>query len=718
MSLSLQRRLVLNFFLVSLASMLVVVYIPLRSYNLVLERENEKKLFEVERSAKKDIRNRVEEACEISRDLVNDATFVKVFQSHQWTSAEELKSLYSLPPNALDNMPVIARVDKVECLKMVSNEQPPSEVLQILEYEKHPDRYFLGRFDYVMRPDDSKLFEGGIVVGEPFTTDSFRHLLGKTDVEAQLVNADNKAFLNSLPATSVSQLRNTQSSVYMSEIRMVGSDLRYQARLVPIVNQHGELAKIIFLKLAQPAALTAWSQLTSHFLISILAGIAIALVTGYVVSRSISRPVRILASGVREAADGNLGQYIVSERSDDVGELARNFNIMTERLRASLRQLQERAKTIEDSNVSLEKALEELTLMRDYMENILTSIKSGVVTVDLNMEITTANSAASEILGVKKIPHGVASNVLDESILRLVREGLTRGRTYGSHEMTLERDDGQRTLDVSTSLLKDAKETIGVVVTFRDLTEIKALEEQVRRQDRLAAMGQLSAGVAHEIRNPLGIIKGSAEILKKRFDEHPEEEGLTGFIIDEVNRLSKVVTNFLDFARPKSPVPEEININALLEYTVDLLDKQKTAKKYRVLRQLHPEPLIVNVDRAQFQQVFLNLMLNGMDAMPDGGVINVRTHLNTSDNSIVVELQDHGEGIAKSDLQKIFNPFFTTKEEGTGLGLSIVHSIVEAHGAVLKVDSVVGQGSTFRIVFPSSRHKSSTVSEITAEEKR
>lgn len=726
MSLSLQRRLVLNFFAVSLVSMLVVAYIPLTSYNLVLEEKNKSILEETATDTVRAMNARLYEAIMLASQLARDEAFITNFRSETapWSNLEQLQKIVTVPlkPNS-----PISIVHKLEPHETALLEVSPDSqrlknpnVPQVLDYEGFPvgSRYVLGRLENVfVQKSDMRVKIGGVVVGEPFTERSLRSMVGTTDVEVQLIDGGNKAFINHLRPQDKRRLFEEQRVAYLSSAATQGTKLVYQARLVPVVNQHGDTVKIIVFRLQQPASLMAWSELKTHFGASILAGIAIALMTGYMVSRSISRPVRTLVSGVREASEGNLGQYIVSEREDEVGELAKNFNVMTERLRASLRQLQERAQMIEEKNVMLQHALDELTRMRDYMENILSSIKSGVITLDLKMNITTANLAAAQILGVPNVPLGPARDCLDGVLLQIAREGLARGRTYGSMEVVLEQNGDRRVLDVSTSLLRESNETIGVVVTFKDLTEIKTLEAQILRQERLAALGQLSAGVAHEIRNPLGIIKGSAELLQKRFAHLPEEEGLTEFIIDEVKRLSKVVTNFLEFARPKDPLLQQTDINAVLGYTVDMIEKQSNADRFQFVRDLTPDALTVNADREQFQQVFINLILNGMDAMPEGGTIAVRSRLSSSEGAPVVEIEDHGTGIPKADLEKVFNPFYTTKENGTGLGLSIVHNIIQSHGARLKVNSVEGRGTVFRIVFPTTRGARQTPVGATREER-
>jgi len=227
--------------------------------------------------------------------------------------------------------------------------------------------------------------------------------------------------------------------------------------------------------------------------------------------------------------------------------------------------------------------------------------------------------------------------------------------------------------------------------------------KQIRRQEHLAALGTLSAGIAHEIRNPLGIIQGSAEILKKRFGHLKEEEGLAQFIIDEVGRLSSLVTEFLDFARPRQPHFIPTDLNQIIHRSLQLADLQRSFPTVSPTLELDEDLPTIEVDSGQCQQAFLNLILNAAQAMPDGGHLILKSSSEPDSQEINVEVCDSGSGIDDDNRALIFNPFFTTKDGGAGLGLSIVHKIVENHQARITVESNSEHGTTFRISFPISR---------------
>ncbi len=232
------------------------------------------------------------------------------------------------------------------------------------------------------------------------------------------------------------------------------------------------------------------------------------------------------------------------------------------------------------------------------------------------------------------------------------------------------------------------------------LRQMRELEEELRRKDRLAALGELSAGVAHEIRNPLGIIKNSAEILMKGMKETKNKE-LSGFIISEVNRLNKVITNFLDFARPQPLNLEEVDIREVTDRSLDGMAAKMKEAKVKVVRMFGEGFRKTFVDPEQLHQVFLNLTINALQAMPEGGTLTVS--IQKEGGEIKIRFIDTGEGIPLQNREKVFNPFFSAKEGGAGLGLAVVHKIVESHGGKISVESREGEGSTFIIRLPVGR---------------
>jgi signal transduction histidine kinase len=233
----------------------------------------------------------------------------------------------------------------------------------------------------------------------------------------------------------------------------------------------------------------------------------------------------------------------------------------------------------------------------------------------------------------------------------------------------------------------------------RAYDKLKQTFEQLRKSDRLAALGELSAGIAHEIRNPLGSIKGSIEILKDEIGEdHPKHEFIQ-IIREEVARLNSLVAEFLKFARPPKPSIQRTSINDLLRTTMILVNKE--AEKARVEVQLSLDDSIPSFefDPDQIRQVFLNVMLNGVQAMPEGGRLQIRSAFENEGSKVIVDIEDSGEGI-EGDLERMFDPFFTTRPDGTGLGLAVSYQLVENHKGVISARTNPNQGMTFRIELP------------------
>jgi two-component system, NtrC family, sensor histidine kinase HydH len=233
---------------------------------------------------------------------------------------------------------------------------------------------------------------------------------------------------------------------------------------------------------------------------------------------------------------------------------------------------------------------------------------------------------------------------------------------------------------------------------------LKKAQAEARRAERLAALGQLSAGLAHEIRNPLGVIKGSAEILNQKLENSNSlAKELSGYIYTEVNRLSALVTRFLDFARPSHLELRPLELPALLDRAVKSVSEQMETGKITVKREYASDLPAVMADEPLCDQVFTNLITNACEAMGEqGGELSIRIHPRRSGTrqEVVVEIEDSGPGIPPDLKEQIFNPFFTTKKTGVGLGLAIVTKIIDAHGGAVRVSSELGRGACFEISFP------------------
>jgi len=356
-----------------------------------------------------------------------------------------------------------------------------------------------------------------------------------------------------------------------------------------------------------------------------------------------------------------------------------------------------------------------LTRLQAFHENIVQSISSGVFTADVQGMITSFNPAAQEATGYR----------LDRVIGRSWREvfnwhpdraadeqssGLMLSMTR--FEVECKRADGNRlVLGMTVSPLQEQGQPAGLVGVFKDLTQIRDLEEEMRRKEWLANLGEMSAGMAHEIRNPLGALAGAMQMLRKEASVDETDRRLMDIAIREATRLDAIITEFLQYARPPALNLSEHDINKVLAETLDLIQHEaRSRSKITIVTKLASGSLAAQVDQNQMRQVFWNLATNAFQAMPKGGQLTISTGCRQIDlgarkgEVIEIAFQDQGEGIPPGNLDKIFLPFFTTKNEGSGLGLAAVHRIVDLHGGWIKVESNRQQGTRFVVCMPRSAH--------------
>ena len=343
-----------------------------------------------------------------------------------------------------------------------------------------------------------------------------------------------------------------------------------------------------------------------------------------------------------------------------------------------------------------------LSQIKTYMENVVDSMTDGLISLDENGNVVTMNRQAMEILGAEAGGwKGKAIDKIfddtDKSFLREARDRIIRDR-----EMEILRRDGERIpLSLSAAPLKDDKEReLGAVLIIRNLREIEELKEKVRRSERLAAVGRLAAGMAHEIRNPLSSIRGFAQFFLNRFREQKTEQEYASIMIREVDRLNRVITELLDFARPREPRREVCSLENVIDYTLKILSPELAGKKVRVERNYEKELPQVAADQEQLSQAFLNLLLNALDAVEEDGEIIIGLQRLPDCSAVEITIADNGRGIPHENLGKVFEPFFSTKRKGTGLGLAIAYRIVENHGGEITVNNRQGGGTIFSITLP------------------
>ena len=345
--------------------------------------------------------------------------------------------------------------------------------------------------------------------------------------------------------------------------------------------------------------------------------------------------------------------------------------------------------------------------LRTTQDHILKSVRSGILTMDLEGEITSCNPAAEYITGYSYAELKSRWQDLFGSSIKVLF-GHTNDlmeRPFRFDGPIVKKDGDTAILGTSVSLLKDDKNTVhGIILIFQDITKLVEMEEKVRRQEQLAVVGSLAAGIAHEIRNPLASLSGSIQVLQGELDLKGDEKHLMDIVVRETDRLNTIISEFLEYARPQTAHVEKILLLPLLDETIMLLKNSRDFREGITIRAQVDPQVVIQGDAKRMRQVFWNLLINACQAMPDGGEITVSTMpISRSDDDsgwCEIVIKDTGRGIAHEYLDKIFDPFFTTKSGGTGLGLAIVDRIIEDHGGIIDVESETGRGTKFRIRLP------------------
>ena len=377
------------------------------------------------------------------------------------------------------------------------------------------------------------------------------------------------------------------------------------------------------------------------------------------------------------------------EKEPDVKALTEAFALFThstQKLEEAYQLLQVRATEL---GQELAAKNHELALTNDYLNYILESMSDGVITIDTVGKITKFNQAASQVLGYEAVEVvGASFRTLFDREFRLpITTGTTRLRARsGRHVSVMERD---------APIADRANCHIGTVKVFQDLTEIEALREQVRQRERLAAIGEMAATVAHEIRNPLGGIRGFAALLARDVSETDPRARLVEKILAGVKLLDRVVGDLLEYTRPIELQLRPVSCQDLLEAVMAFFE---TGEKTIEITQSIPPTLKMLADPDKIKQVLLNILLNAAQSIEREGTIQIVADADA--DYVTLQVTDSGSGIREEDLERVFSPFFTTKERGTGLGLAIAAKIIEGHAGTLKVESTFGTGSTFSIRLP------------------
>jgi two-component system, NtrC family, sensor histidine kinase PilS len=341
------------------------------------------------------------------------------------------------------------------------------------------------------------------------------------------------------------------------------------------------------------------------------------------------------------------------------------------------------------TGVELERSTGQVAFLQAFSDRLIDSLGSGVVTTDLDGRIYLFNHTAEIVSGY------TSAQALRMKIWDVFPEMLTDVHS-SRFEVSITREDGQHLNLIFTvsPVMIDDKNTAGFVWCFDNVTELRALERQIRQKEQMAAIGAMSAGIAHEIRNPLASIAGSFNLLQSDLELSSDQRQLAQIITRETERLNKTITEFLSYARPPSPKPQPTELSELISETVQLMRNSAELKSSH-----HIETLLgrveVNVDPSMMRQVFYNLASNAFKAMPDGGTLSIR--LEARNGNAHIRFEDTGDGIGEDEMKRLFVPFNSSFRKGTGLGLPIVYQIIVAHNGSISVKSRKGVGTTFVI---------------------
>jgi PAS domain S-box-containing protein len=375
-------------------------------------------------------------------------------------------------------------------------------------------------------------------------------------------------------------------------------------------------------------------------------------------------------------------------------------------------------RAIEGHGLMLEKVRlqRELIETKNFLESIVEKAGDAISVVDLEGKVVYWNEGAEKIYGYKKeevlgknlsqflYPRDEHSRAEEEKLMGKWMIGVRKGEVVPNVEVKRQTKEGKELIiSMTISPLKDAEgKIIGASRICKDITHLKKAEERLILAERLSSLGELTAGVAHELRNPLAGIKINTQILSRKKDLPEMEKKLLSSTQEGIEKIQKIVDDMLHFAKPKASHFEEEEINEVVEESLAILQtKLKKGNITALFVRAEGLPRL-SIDIHQIQQVLINLMLNSIQAMEKGGTLTIRT-FPENEGGVGVELKDTGVGIPKSHLKKIFDPFFTTKSEGTGLGLSISLKILEKHGVTIDVISEIDKGSSFTIHFPGAK---------------
>lgn len=364
----------------------------------------------------------------------------------------------------------------------------------------------------------------------------------------------------------------------------------------------------------------------------------------------------------------------------------------------------------------VEKRTQELKRESTFKEQTLNSIFSGLMTLDKSGEILYVNSKGEEYLKTSK-EQLLGKNLWDTSVVGYVdekayQEVLQYMKSKIGIQCEVEQGDDIRTFEYNICPLKVSEEEIfGVTITFKDITEMKMLQEKILVKDKLESLGRLTAGIAHEIRNPLTTIKAYVELIPEKYHKEDFRKKISVDVPKEIKRLNEIITNLLKYSKPQKPHKELCPVRDVIEETIEFFSGEAKKNHVQIIKRLDHHAYIL-ADVQQFRQIIINLLLNALQANQQAEAPTVWITTRKAGHKVVVEVQDNGKGIEAENQDKIFDPFFTTKKEGSGLGLSICYQFVKENNGDIYVKSRQEKGTTFTMVFPEANQPGNGIREV------
>ncbi|MBD2846936.1 PAS domain S-box protein [Paenibacillus sp. IB182496] len=488
-------------------------------------------------------------------------------------------------------------------------------------------------------------------------------------------------------AADIEALRQAVSSGEMTTVRTERADVDLVRYIIPMSGAFGEYAIGIAFDRAMLQK-PLFDQLLLHTAISAVL-VLVTLVVSYVLAGLLLRPIHEVLRGVGAIASGNFGTTIgAAARRDELGLLAGRINAMSDSLGSYLRRVNESA--------------EELRSTKEYLQSFIDHTSDAIHVSDLSDKVLSANRAFETIYGWR--PEQIVGQRLTNIPEELQAEyasliaRMQRGEAVNDYETVRLTRSGEP-IDVSLTIspIRDsAGQMIAVASISRNITARKQTEEMIRRSEKLSVIGQLAAGVAHEIRNPLTTLRGFVQLHQTK---GTLSKAYLDIMLDELDRINFIISEFLVLAKPQVTAVSDVDVRETLRALVVLLDSEAGLSGVNIETDYNTDQPYVRGEANQLKQVFLNVMKNAIEAMPGGGRLTIALGAEGADR-IAVRFADTGVGMSEETLRRIGEPFFTTKEEGTGLGLMVSQQIVANHKGDLRIDSAPGAGTTVEILLP------------------